>query len=87
MSKNIVDVIINSNKNIGFIPSRRQVEFDGGYVNGWTTKSFSEYVKTRSDLMVVRDHGSINQGQCKDDGYESLKYDSKYFDIINTSMF
>ena len=44
MSKNIVDVIIEiANKNkktITLIPSRRQIEYNGGYVNNWTTKYF-----------------------------------------------
>ena len=39
MTKNVVDAIIEfcdeTNNNIGLIPSRRQVEFDGGYVNNW----------------------------------------------------
>jgi hypothetical protein len=47
MSKNVVDTIIDfcksTNNNIGLIPSRRQVEFNGGYVNNWTTSEFSKY--------------------------------------------
>ena len=47
MSKNVVDSIIEFNKirneNVGIIPSRRQVEFDGGYSNNWTTRGLREY--------------------------------------------
>ena len=47
MSQNIVDAIIEfcdeTNNKIGLIPSRRQVEWDGGYVNNWTTEIFSKY--------------------------------------------
>ena len=49
MSKNIVDTLIDfSNKTktpITFIPSRRQVEWNGGYVNNWTTETFTKYGK------------------------------------------
>ena len=48
MSKNVVDAVLELDKNqrnkIGFIPSRRQIEYDGGYVNKWTTNEFANYV-------------------------------------------
>ena len=37
MSKNVVDLVIEFNGDFGFIPSRRQVDYQGGYVNNWTT--------------------------------------------------
>jgi hypothetical protein len=84
MSKNVVDTIIDfcksTNNNIGLIPSRRQVEFNGGYVNNWTTSEFSKYA---SILTLQRDHAGPNQGQTEDDGYESLKYDCMYLDMIH----
>lgn len=88
MSKNIVDTIIEfcnkTNNNIGLIPSRRQVEWNGGYVNNWTTQEFSEYVKSKTDkILLIRDHSGPKQGQIDDDGYESLKEDCKYLDIIH----
>ena len=55
MSKEIVDIAVEAN-NLGnymaFIPSRRQIEYDGGYVNHWDTKSFVEYVKGKSDILM-----------------------------------
>ncbi len=85
MSKNIVDAIIEfveeTNNKIGFIPSRRQVEFNGGYVNNWTTKEFSEYVNGR--VLIERDHGGIGQGYKHDDGIESFMHDCRYFDKIH----
>ena len=66
---------------IGFIPSRRQVEWDGGYVNNWTTKQFAEYVNGR--LPIKRDHSGPGQGYTDDDGFESLKEDCKYLDYIH----
>ena len=82
MSKNVVDAVIEFNSpSIGFIPSRRQIDFIGGYVNNWTTKEFSNYVNGR--VVIERDHGGIGQGFDYDDGYESFAHDTKYFDIIH----
>jgi len=91
MSKNIVDAIINySNENnveIGLIPSRRQVEFNGGYVNNWTTKDFCEYVRSKSNkILLVRDHAGPSQGYSEDDGIDSFIEDCKYFDIIHVDV-
>jgi hypothetical protein len=83
MSKNIVDVILEINSPlIGLLPSRRQVEFNGGYVNNWDSKSFSEYIKNKSPKTIIeRDHGGI--GQNDTDEYSSYTDDSKYFDIVH----
>tara|TARA_B100001057_G_scaffold499455_1_gene610184 strand:- start:1984 stop:2952 length:969 start_codon:yes stop_codon:yes gene_type:complete len=85
MSKNVVDSVIEfaqeNNIDIGFIPSRRQVEFSGGYVNNWTTKAFSEYVAGRAP--IERDHGGPGQGLFDDDGFDSFVEDSKYFNIVH----
>ena len=84
MSKNIVDTIVefcsNTGNTIGLIPSRRQVEWDGGYVNNWTTEEFSKYVTT---LPLQRDHGGPGQGNNDDDGFESLSYDARHFQLIH----
>ena len=81
MSKNVVDAIIEFDGDFGFIPSRRQVDYNGGYVNGWTTGEFATYVNGR--VPIERDHGGIGQGYKYDDGIESFMNDSKYFDIIH----
>ena len=51
MSKNIVDAIIRfsneTNIPIDLIASRRQVDYDIGYI-GWNTKEFSTYVKEKT---------------------------------------
>ena len=79
MSKNVVDSIIEfveeTGNKIGFIPSRRQVEYNGGYVNNWTTEEFSKYVNNR--VIIQRDHGGPNQGIVKDDGFKSFEVDAK----------
>jgi hypothetical protein len=91
MSKNIVDSIIKySNENnveIGLIPSRRQVEFDGGYVNNWTTEEFCEYVRSKSNkILLVRDHAGPSQGYSDDNGVDSFVEDCKHFDIVHVDV-
>ena len=87
MSKNIVDVLLHLSNEypIGFIPSRRQIEHDGGYVNNWTSKDFYDYVKNKNqDCFVCRDHGGRLQGKALDDGEESFIADSSIgFDILH----
>lgn len=84
MTKNVVDVVkefSHETKNsIAMIPSRRQVEYNGGYVNNWTTQQFRDYA---SDLFLVRDHGGPGQGSFDDDGYKSLDEDCKNFNMIH----
>jgi len=60
------------------------VERDGGYVNHWTTKDFSSYVRESNDSIVLqRDHGGPGQGYVDDDGFDSLAEDTKYMDLIH----
>lgn len=84
MTKNVVDAIVEfcnkTGNKIAFIPSRRQVEWNGGYVNNWTTEEFSKYVTT---LPIQRDHGGPGQGASDDDGFESLAYDAKHLQLIH----
>ncbi len=93
MSKNIVDSVIeyceDNNISIGLIPSRRQVEFDGGYVNNWTTKEFCDYVRNRTDkILLVRDHAGPLQGYTPDQGLDSFYEDcqSGMFDLIHVDV-
>ena len=88
MSKHIVDTVIEYSNSFQlpftFIPSRRQVEYNGGYVNNWTTKNFVTYAKTNGKYITVeRDHGGPGQGTYLDDGTTSFKEDCKYMDIIH----
>jgi len=81
MSKNIVDSAIElsneENISLGFIPSRRQVEWDGGYVNNWDTSSFINYVRSKTtNIILERDHGGPDQGKESDDGTASYREDS-----------
>lgn len=86
MTKNVVDSIIGISEkhDIALIPSRRQIEFSGGYVNNWTTEEFCSYVRARGkNIILQRDHGGPGQGAFYDDGYESLKNDTEAFDLIH----
>lgn len=88
MSKNIVDSILEfsneTNNYIGLIPSRRQIEWNGGYVNNWTTETFSDYIITKSNkILLERDHSGPNQGEHDDSGFLSLLYDCNNFDLIH----
>jgi hypothetical protein len=88
MSKNVVDTVIKfadtHNIHMTFIPSRRQIEYDGGYVNNWTTRHFTEYVKSKNpNIVIERDHCGPGQGATDDDGYASLDTDVQYMDVIH----
>lgn len=89
ITKNIVDTIIkysldHPNNEIIFIPSRRQIEYNGGYSNNWNTREFVEYVKSKNNkIKIERDHAGPNQGLIEDDGFISLTEDAKYMDIIH----
>jgi hypothetical protein len=90
MSKNVVDCVIEHGQqhSIGLIPSRRQVDYTGGYVNDWNTKNFSEYVRNEnSSIFLCRDHGGELQGKDPDDGMNSFDEDCKYFDLIHIDPF
>lgn len=88
MTKNVTDAIIKftneNNINIGLIPSRRQIEYNGGYV-GWNTNEFVNYVRGKSDNIILeRDHSGAGQGEEFDDGFISQKHDAlNNFDIIH----
>jgi len=82
MSKNIVDALLESGVNVGLIPSRRQIDWDNGYVNKWTTEEFVKYVR-KPNILLERDHGGPNQGTNPDNGKDSLILDCSCFDIIH----
>ena len=63
MSKNVVDAILQFNVEVGdsfgLLPSRRQVEYNGGYVNDWNTEAFHSYVRSVGfdmTTLIERDH-------------------------------
>lgn len=87
MSKNVVDCVLEHGQQhcIGLIPSRRQIDYCGGYVNNWSTKTFSEYIG--KNVLLCRDHGGELQGKNPDDGIDSFIEDCNYFDLIHVDPF
>ena len=77
----MVDEVIDAGDMFVLLPSRRQVDFDGGYVNHWTTEALSSYVEGR--IKIQRDHGGAGQGRKIDDGLESYTADATYCDLIH----
>ena len=82
VSKNVVDAVIDEanhkNQYICLIPSRRQIDYDKGYVNNWDTKEFVQYVRSKTDkVLIQRDHGGPSQGKFEDDGLYSLTKDAE----------
>ena len=88
MSKEIVDAVIDYPESLGLIPSRRQVDHESGYVNGWVTETFCNYVRSKTNkVLLVRDHGGPNQGYKVDNGIESFLIDCQNFDMIHIDPF
>lgn len=77
MSKNCIDATIELSKKNRFpimlIPSRRQIDFNTGYVNNLTTKKFSKYINNNKNLIICRDHGGPWQSELEKKNKMSLK--------------
>jgi len=88
MSKNVIDCVIEHGHkhSIGLIPSRRQVDYCGGYVNNWNTKQFNEYLNGKK-ILLCRDHGGPKQGLKSDDGLDSFSDDCLNLDLIHIDPF
>ena len=87
MSVNIIDAVIEfaneTGEPLGLIPSRRQVDHDGGYT-GFNTESFAKYVRAKTNRVILqRDHGGEGQGDRPDDGIASYTADANYFDLVH----
>ncbi|MFC1775258.1 class II D-tagatose-bisphosphate aldolase non-catalytic subunit [Patescibacteria group bacterium] len=74
------------------IASKNQIDYDGGYVNGWTTKEFMDFVKDQratypnSDVKICRDHcgPGFNGNYDLEDSYKTVEDDIKNgFDLIH----
>jgi len=91
MSKNVIKAVCSYNKKfnlpLGFVASRRQVDYHHGYVNGFDTRAFHNYVKELNpEIILERDHAGPLQGHDEDDGFTSLTSDCKYFSIIHIDV-
>lgn len=87
VSRNTIDATIEyaneNNAYLGLIPSRRQIDYDGGYV-GFTSQQLNEYVHSKTNNVILqRDHGGPSQGKKLDDGVVSFIDDCKYYDLLH----
>lgn len=84
-----IEFCIENNIELGLIPSRRQIDYDGGYVENFNTESFSKYIKnTTNKIKIFRDHGGEGQGKYdNEDTFMSFYNDAKYFDFIHLDPF
>lgn len=83
MSKNCVDATIELadqyKSPLMLIASRRQVDseqFGGGYVENWSTKQFSDYVRRKDinkNIILARDHGGPWQNELEKSKNMNLK--------------
>jgi len=65
MTQSVIDAVIEfaeeNNIRFGFILSRRQIDWNGGYV-GHNTFDFIKYVKSKTNkVLICRDHGGLKQ--------------------------
>jgi tagatose-1,6-bisphosphate aldolase non-catalytic subunit AgaZ/GatZ len=83
MSKNCVDATIELadqyKSPLMLIASRRQIDseqFGGGYVENWSTKEFSDYVRSKDinkNIILARDHGGPWQNELEKSKNMNLK--------------
>lgn len=79
-------------KELMIIPSLNQINHNGGYVNGWTTDQFAEYISKMkekydySNVKICRDHcgPGFNGSDKIEDVYKTIESDIKNgFDLIH----
>lgn len=96
MSPEIVEAVFRysqlNKEPLMLIASKNQVDYDGGYVNNWTTKGYMQFVKKmrgqypRAYIKVCRDHcgPGFNGNYNLDDTYATINEDIKRsFDLMH----
>src|SRR5690242_5038473 len=76
------------------IASKNQIDWDGGYVGGWKTTDYMDYVKKmkkkypRAEIYVCRDHcGPGFKNDDLDDVYKTIDSDIENgFDLIHVDF-
>lgn len=99
MSDEIVEAVYDFSAKKGvqlmLIASKNQIDYSGGYVNGWTTRTFAEHLtrlKTRyttPDVVVCRDHCGPGFNGIDDiqDTYRTVDEDlAAGFDLIHVDL-
>lgn len=96
MSSEIIEAIFRyshyNRKELMIIASKNQIDYNGGYVNKWTTGEFMEFVKVirekypHSNVKICRDHCGPGFNGIYDlqDAYKTIEEDIKNgFDLIH----
>ena len=53
----VIEISKKNNTPIMIIPSRRQIDYNQGYVGNLNTKKFSRYLNNKKNIIICRDHG------------------------------
>jgi len=96
LSSEIIEAIFRYShyfrKELMIIASKNQIDYNGGYVNNWTTKEFMDFIKEMrlkyldSDVKICRDHCGPGFNNIFDlqDTYNTIKSDIENgFDLIH----
>lgn len=96
MSSEIIEAVFRfshfNRRELMLIPSKNQIDHNGGYVNNWTTKEFMEFIKKmretypQSKVKICRDHcgPGFNGIDDLEDTYKTIEEDIKNgFNLIH----
>ena len=98
MSEEVVEAVFRYSEKFNtplmLIASKNQVDWDGGYVNNWTTKQYAEYVSSlktkypKAKVYVCRDHcGPGFKNPDLEDVYKTIDADlESNFDLIHVDF-
>jgi hypothetical protein len=99
MSTEIIQAVFefsNANcKQMMLIASKNQIDHSGGYVNGWNTRQYSDFINhlkieyPNSDVVVCRDHcgPGFNGSYLLEDTYRTVEADVEAgFDLIHVDL-
>ncbi|MBI2453307.1 class II fructose-bisphosphate aldolase [Candidatus Peregrinibacteria bacterium] len=98
MSSEIIEAAFRfsekKNEPLMLIASKNQIDWDGGYVNNWTTKKYAAFVKTlqkkypNASILICRDHcGPGFKNENIEDAYKTIDTDLENgFDFIHVDF-
>ena len=99
MSSEIIEAVFRysdkNNKQLMLIASKNQIDYNGGYVNKWTTSQYIDYTNQlknkypSSDVKICRDHcgPGFNKNYDLADTYKTIKSDIESgFDLIHVDF-
>ena len=99
MSSEVIEAVYKyssiNNKELMLIASKNQIDHNGGYVNNWNTKEYSNYLKsmqmkyTNAKIKICRDHcgPGFNGKQNINDVYKTIDSDvENNFDLIHVDF-